>query len=99
MQVRGSGTKEKIKNFCGHTPLGRPGQLAELASVYVQLQLMMPPIQTGKSMAAPVEVVNLLNSKCVLQNCNLNLESIICYHKLLALVLERGTVRVACALF
>jgi len=26
-----------LKNFGGQTPLGRPGQPAELASVYVQL--------------------------------------------------------------
>lgn len=37
LQVSGGATKEKIKNFGGDTPLGRPGQPAELASIYVQL--------------------------------------------------------------
>jgi NAD(P)-dependent dehydrogenase (short-subunit alcohol dehydrogenase family) len=27
----------KLEQFGGHTPLGRPGQPAELASIYVQL--------------------------------------------------------------
>jgi len=36
LQVSGA-TKEKIKEFGKHTPLGRPGQPAELASIYVQL--------------------------------------------------------------
>lgn len=37
LQVSGGATKEKLKNFGGQTPLGRPGQPAELASIYVQL--------------------------------------------------------------
>jgi NAD(P)-dependent dehydrogenase (short-subunit alcohol dehydrogenase family) len=37
LQVSGGATKEKIKEFGKHTPLGRPGQPAELASIYVQL--------------------------------------------------------------
>jgi NAD(P)-dependent dehydrogenase (short-subunit alcohol dehydrogenase family) len=37
LQVSGGATQEKIKEFGGQTPLGRPGQPAELASIYVQL--------------------------------------------------------------
>ena len=37
LQVSGGATMEKLKNFGGQTPFGRPGQPAELASIYVQL--------------------------------------------------------------
>jgi NAD(P)-dependent dehydrogenase (short-subunit alcohol dehydrogenase family) len=37
LQVSGGATQEKLKSFGGQTPLGRPGQPAELASIYVQL--------------------------------------------------------------
>lgn len=37
LQVSGGATQEKLVNFGGDTPLGRPGQPAELASIYVQL--------------------------------------------------------------
>jgi NAD(P)-dependent dehydrogenase (short-subunit alcohol dehydrogenase family) len=37
LQVSGGATQKKLKNFGGQTPLGRPGQPAELASIYVQL--------------------------------------------------------------
>ncbi len=37
LQVTGGATQEKIKTFGANTPLGRPGQPAELASIYVQL--------------------------------------------------------------
>ena len=37
LQVSGGATMEKLKRFGGQTPLGRPGQPAELASIYVQL--------------------------------------------------------------
>ena len=37
LQVSGGATMEKLENFGGDTPLGRPGQPAELASIYVQL--------------------------------------------------------------
>jgi NAD(P)-dependent dehydrogenase (short-subunit alcohol dehydrogenase family) len=37
LQVSGGATQEKIKKFGGQTPFGRPGQPAELASIYVQL--------------------------------------------------------------
>jgi NAD(P)-dependent dehydrogenase (short-subunit alcohol dehydrogenase family) len=37
LQVSGGATQEKLKQFGGNTPLGRPGQPAELGSIYVQL--------------------------------------------------------------
>ncbi|WP_338661928.1 SDR family oxidoreductase [Pararoseomonas sp. SCSIO 73927] len=37
LQVSGGATMEKLKAFGGDTPLGRPGQPVELASIYVQL--------------------------------------------------------------
>jgi NAD(P)-dependent dehydrogenase (short-subunit alcohol dehydrogenase family) len=37
LQVSGGATPEKLQNFGGETPYGRPGQPVELASIYVQL--------------------------------------------------------------
>jgi NAD(P)-dependent dehydrogenase (short-subunit alcohol dehydrogenase family) len=37
LQVSGGATQEKLVKFGGDTPLGRPGQPLELASIYVQL--------------------------------------------------------------
>jgi len=37
LQISGGATMEKVEKFGGQTPLGRPGQPAELASIYVQL--------------------------------------------------------------
>jgi NAD(P)-dependent dehydrogenase (short-subunit alcohol dehydrogenase family) len=37
LQVSGGASQEKLKEFGSKTPLGRPGQPAELASIYVQL--------------------------------------------------------------
>jgi len=37
LQVSGGATMEKLQQFGGKTPLGRAGQPAELASIYVQL--------------------------------------------------------------
>ena len=37
LQVSGGATMEKLEQFGGKTPLGRPGQPAELAGIYVQL--------------------------------------------------------------
>ena len=37
LQVSGGATQQKLEKFGGQTPLGRPGQPAELASIYVQL--------------------------------------------------------------
>jgi NAD(P)-dependent dehydrogenase (short-subunit alcohol dehydrogenase family) len=37
LQVSGGASQEKLEHFGGATPLGRPGQPAELGSIYVQL--------------------------------------------------------------
>ena len=37
LQVSGGSTQEKLVRFGGDTPLGRPGQPAELAGIYVRL--------------------------------------------------------------
>ncbi|MGJ4928458.1 SDR family oxidoreductase [Bradyrhizobium sp. HKCCYLS2038] len=37
LQVSGGATMDKLEKFGGQTPLGRPGQPAELGSIYVQL--------------------------------------------------------------
>jgi NAD(P)-dependent dehydrogenase (short-subunit alcohol dehydrogenase family) len=48
LQVSGGATQEKIKNFGGNTPMGRPGQPAELASIYVQLACEDGSYATGQ---------------------------------------------------
>ena len=47
LQVSGGATMEKLKKFGGQTPLGRPGQPAELASIYVQLAANDASYTTG----------------------------------------------------
>jgi len=39
LQISGGATQEKVHEFGKQTPLGRPGQPAELASIYVQLAM------------------------------------------------------------
>lgn len=48
LQVSGGATQEKLKEFGGHTPMGRPGQPAELASIYVQLAASDASYATGQ---------------------------------------------------
>ena len=48
LQVSGGATQEKLKNFGGQTPLGRPGQPAELGSIYVQLAASDASFATGQ---------------------------------------------------
>ena len=48
LQVSGGATQEKLKQFGGDTPLGRPGQPAELASIYVQLAAGDASFATGQ---------------------------------------------------
>jgi NAD(P)-dependent dehydrogenase (short-subunit alcohol dehydrogenase family) len=48
LQVSGGATPEKLKRFGGATPLGRPGQPAELASIYVQLAAADASFATGQ---------------------------------------------------
>lgn len=48
LQVSGGATMEKLKNFGSQTPLGRPGQPVELASIYVQLAAEDASYATGQ---------------------------------------------------
>jgi NAD(P)-dependent dehydrogenase (short-subunit alcohol dehydrogenase family) len=48
LQVSGGATQEKIEKFGGATALGRPGQPAELASIYVQLAAADASFATGQ---------------------------------------------------
>ena len=48
LQVSGGATQEKLENFGGATPLRRPGQPAELASIYVQLAADDASYATGQ---------------------------------------------------
>jgi NAD(P)-dependent dehydrogenase (short-subunit alcohol dehydrogenase family) len=48
LQISGGATMEKVEKFGGHTPLGRPGQPADLASIYVQLAAADASYATGQ---------------------------------------------------
>jgi NAD(P)-dependent dehydrogenase (short-subunit alcohol dehydrogenase family) len=48
LQVSGGATQEKLEKFGGMTPLGRPGQPVELASIYVQLAAEDASYATGQ---------------------------------------------------
>ena len=48
LQVSGGATQEKLKEFGGKTPVGRPGQPAELGSIYVQLAASDASYATGQ---------------------------------------------------
>ncbi|WP_338830627.1 SDR family oxidoreductase [Bradyrhizobium sp. 27S5] len=48
LQVSGGASMEKLEKFGGHTPLGRPGQPAELGSIYVQLAAADASFATGQ---------------------------------------------------
>jgi NAD(P)-dependent dehydrogenase (short-subunit alcohol dehydrogenase family) len=48
LQVSGGATQEKLQKFGGNTPLGRPGQPAELGSIYVQLAASDASFATGQ---------------------------------------------------
>jgi NAD(P)-dependent dehydrogenase (short-subunit alcohol dehydrogenase family) len=47
LQISGGATEEKWRNFGGNYPLGRAGQPAELASIYVQLAAQDASYTTG----------------------------------------------------
>jgi NAD(P)-dependent dehydrogenase (short-subunit alcohol dehydrogenase family) len=47
LQISGGATKEKFENFGGSYPLGRAGQPAELASIFVQLAAEDATYTTG----------------------------------------------------
>jgi NAD(P)-dependent dehydrogenase (short-subunit alcohol dehydrogenase family) len=48
LQVSGGAPMEKLEKFGGQTPMGRPGQPAELASIYVQLAAADASYATGQ---------------------------------------------------
>jgi NAD(P)-dependent dehydrogenase (short-subunit alcohol dehydrogenase family) len=48
LQVAGGATMEKLEQFGGKTPMGRPGQPAELASIYVQFADPAASYATGQ---------------------------------------------------
>jgi NAD(P)-dependent dehydrogenase (short-subunit alcohol dehydrogenase family) len=48
LQVSGGASMEKLEQFGGQTPMGRPGQPAELASIYVQLAAADASYATGQ---------------------------------------------------
>ena len=48
LQVSGGTTMDRLERFGGHTPLGRAGQPAELASIYVQLAAYDARYATGQ---------------------------------------------------
>ncbi len=48
LQVSGGASPEKLKNFGGQTPLGRPGMPGELAGIYVQLADNQGSFATGQ---------------------------------------------------
>ena len=48
LQVSGGTSQEKLEKFGGNTPMGRPGQPAELASIYVQLAAGDASYTTGQ---------------------------------------------------
>jgi NAD(P)-dependent dehydrogenase (short-subunit alcohol dehydrogenase family) len=48
LQVSGGATQEKLQKFGGDTPMGRPGQPVELASIYVQLADPQASYATGQ---------------------------------------------------
>ncbi len=52
LQVSGGATQEKLQTFGGDTPLARPGQPAELASIYVQLADNGASYSTGQIYSA-----------------------------------------------
>jgi NAD(P)-dependent dehydrogenase (short-subunit alcohol dehydrogenase family) len=47
LQVSGGATMEKLQHFGAEGPMGRPGQPAELASIYVQLADNSASFTTG----------------------------------------------------
>ncbi|HEV7512083.1 MAG TPA: SDR family oxidoreductase [Candidatus Acidoferrum sp.] len=48
LQVSGGATPQKLQKFGDNTPFGRPGQPAELASIYVQLAASDASFATGQ---------------------------------------------------
>ncbi|MET0618204.1 MAG: SDR family oxidoreductase [Luteibacter sp.] len=58
LQVSGGQTDENLKKFGGDTPMGRPGQPAEIAPIYVQLASSEASYETGQIFGASGGVGN-----------------------------------------
>ena len=52
LQVSGGQTQEKLQKFGGDTPMGRPGQPAEIAYIYVDLAASEATYITGQVFGA-----------------------------------------------
>ena len=52
LQVSGGQTPEKLQKFGGDSPMGRPGQPAEIAPIYVQLASTEASYETGQIFGA-----------------------------------------------
>jgi NAD(P)-dependent dehydrogenase (short-subunit alcohol dehydrogenase family) len=48
LQVSGGASMDKLEQFGSQAPMGRPGQPAELASIYVQLAAADASYATGQ---------------------------------------------------
>ena len=48
LQISGGATQQKVEKFGGRTSLGRPGQPAELASIYGRLATQDASCATGQ---------------------------------------------------
>jgi NAD(P)-dependent dehydrogenase (short-subunit alcohol dehydrogenase family) len=68
LQFFGGATMEKLEKFGGRTPLGRAGQPAELASIYVQPAQRMqalPPVRSTIRLEARDSLdVGIFKSSC-----------------------------------
>jgi NAD(P)-dependent dehydrogenase (short-subunit alcohol dehydrogenase family) len=58
LQVSGGATMEKLEKFGSMTPMGRPGQPAELASIYVQLAAADASYATGQVYGAGADTAS-----------------------------------------
>jgi NAD(P)-dependent dehydrogenase (short-subunit alcohol dehydrogenase family) len=52
LQVSGGQTAENLQKFGSDTPMGRPGQPAEIAPIYVQLASSEATYETGQIFGA-----------------------------------------------
>ena len=59
LQVSGGATQENLENFGANTPLGRPGQPAEIGSIYSQVAVNDASFATGRSTAPRAEADSL----------------------------------------
>jgi hypothetical protein len=78
LQVSGGATQKKLSKFGSATSLKRPGQPAELASIYVQLPTAGPAMPRARSTApraAPASPEAFLQSPCLAVSCGVRAAS------------------------